>query len=127
MVEGREVTVDLLGARELCRERADHDHRELESLGLVDGHQLHVALGEGLVRILVLVDAAVVEQSQEAAEEVEAEELAVPVRDDGVVVVVLEDVQELGEDCEVTSGVLVPDRTLEWIEREQVVEVVGRA
>ena len=55
------------------------------------------------------------------------EELAVPVRDDGVVVVALEDVQELREDREVAGGVLVADRALERLEREQVVEVVGRA
>ena len=109
VVEGPEVAVDLLGARELRAERADHDDRELQPLRLVDGHHLHVALGEGLVRVLVLVDAAVVEQPQEAVEEVEPQELAVAVRDDGVVVVALEDVQELREDREVPGGVLVLD------------------
>ncbi len=84
--------------------RADHDHRELESLGLVDGHHLDVALGERLVRVFVLVDAAVVEQPQEAVEEVESEEFAVAVRDDRVVVVALEDVQELREDREIAGA-----------------------
>ena len=107
VVEGPEVAVDLLGARKLRGERADHDHRELQALGLVDGHHLHVALGEGLVGVLVLVDAAVVQQAQEAVEEVEPQELAVAVRDDGVVVVALEDVQELREDREVAGRVLV--------------------
>ena len=52
---------------------------------------------------------------------------AVPVRDDGVVVVALENVQELREDREVAGGVFAANRTLERIEREQVVEVVGGA
>ena len=88
-------------------ERADDDHRELESFGLVDRHDLDVALGEGLVRVLVLVDAALVEEPQEAVEEMEAEVLAVVEGDDGVVVIVLEGVQELGEDGQVAGPVLV--------------------
>ena len=83
--------------------------------------------GKGLVWVLVLVDAAVVEQAQEAVEEVKPEELAVLVRDDGVVVVALEDVQELREERQVAGGVRVAHRALERVEREQVVEVVGRA
>ena len=127
VVEGPEVAVDPLGARELRGKRSHHDHRKLEPLGLVDRHHLDVVLGEGLVGILVLVDATVVEQAQEAVEEVEAQELAVRVRDHCVVVVALEDVQELGEDREVAGGVFVAERGLERVEREQVIEVVGWA
>src|SRR5207253_8973146 len=58
-------------------------------------------------------------------EEVEPEELAVAMRDDGVVVVALEDVQELREDRQVARGVLVPDGAPERLQREQMVEVIG--
>jgi hypothetical protein len=93
----------------------------------VDGHHLHVPLRKGLIRVLVLVDAAVVEQAQEAVEQMKAQELAIPVRDDGVVVVGLEDVENLREDGQVTRGVLVLHRAAERLQRQQAVEVVGRA
>jgi hypothetical protein len=94
-IEPREVAVDLLGAGKLGAQRADDHHRELKPLRLVDCHHLDVALGEGLVRVLVFVDAAVVEQAQKAVEEVEPQELAIAMRDNGVVVVALEDVEQL--------------------------------
>ena len=70
-------------------------HWKLEPLGLMDGHHLNMALREGLVWVFVLVDAAVVQQAQEAVEEVKPQDLPVPVRDHGVVVIALKDVKEL--------------------------------
>ena len=125
--ERAEVAVDLLGSGHPRRERADHDHRELQPLGLMDGHHLYVALGEWPIRILVFVDAAVVEKAQEAVEEMEADVFAVPVRDHRIVVVTLKDVQKLGENGEVSSRALLPDGAHERLQGEQLVEVVGRA
>ena len=85
----------------------------------MDGHHLHVAFWERLIRVLVLIDAAVVEQAQEAVKEKEANNLPVAVRHNRVVVVVLEDVHELGEDGKVAGGVLVADGMLERLQREQ--------
>ena len=92
----------------------------------MDGHRLHVAPGERPVRILVLIDAASVEEAQEAIEEVKADVLAVPVRNDRVMVVVLKDIQEFGENGKVAGGVFVPDGIPERLQREQSVEVVCR-
>ena len=127
VVERAEIPVDPLRRGQPGGERADHDHREFESLGLVDGHHLDVARRKGPIRILVLVDAAVVQEAHEAREEVEADGLPVPVRDHGVVIVALKDVQEMGEDGEVAGRVLVPDGAPEGLQGEQAVEVVGRA
>ena len=73
-------------------QRSDHDDRELKALGLVNRHDLHVSLRKGLVRVLVLIDPAVVEKAQETVEEVKAQELAITMRNDGVVVVALENI-----------------------------------
>ena len=63
MVVWPEVVVNLLGAREAGTEATDDYYRELQTLCLVDRHNLYVSPGERLIRILVLVDAAVVEQT----------------------------------------------------------------
>jgi hypothetical protein len=86
-----------------------------------------MALWEGLVRVLVLVNATVMQQAQETIEQVKTQELAVTVRDDGVVVVALKDVEELGKNGQVAGGVLVPHHADERIESEQVVEKIRRA
>ncbi len=93
----------------------------------MDGHDLHMALGKGLVRILVFVDAAFEQEAQEAVEQVEPDVLAVLSGDDGVVVVALEHIQQLGENRQVPGDVFVVDGALERVEGQQVVEVVGRA
>ena len=124
VIERSEIAVDLFGARYLGAQAADDHHREFQPLGLVDCHYLHVALGERLVRVLVLIDSSIVEQPQEAIEEVEAQELAVAMRDDGVVVVVLEDIEELRENREVPGCVLALDRISKRFEGKQSVEVV---
>src|SRR3954470_2053959 len=95
MEEPPKVTVDLLRCRASHVETANHYHRELEPLRLMDGHHLDVTLREGLIRILVFVDPALVEETKEAVEEMETEVLTVPRCYDGVVVVVLEGVHEL--------------------------------
>lgn len=92
----------------------------------MNGHHLDVALREGLIGVFVLVDASVVKQPQEAVEQVEAQELAVAVRDDGVVVVALEDVEKLREDGKVARGVLVLHCLGKRVQRQEPVEVVGR-
>jgi hypothetical protein len=70
VVEWTEISVDLLGAGELRAEAADHHDWELQTFCLVDCHYLHMPFREGLVRVLVLVDAAVVQRPQEAVEQV---------------------------------------------------------
>jgi hypothetical protein len=74
---------------------------------LVDSHHLQMSLRERLIRVLVFVDATVVQQPQEAVEEMKAQELAIAVCNDGVVIVTLKDVQELGEDGEIARSILI--------------------
>ena len=61
VIEGPEVPINLLLARNPGTKAAHHNHRELQSFRLVDRHHLYMTLREGQVWILVLVDAAVVE------------------------------------------------------------------
>jgi hypothetical protein len=96
-----------LGRAELDSEGAHHNHRELQPFRLMNGHHLNMAFGEGLVGVFILVDPTLVEEPQEAMEEVKSERLTVPGGDNGVVVVVLEDVQELREGRQVTRPVLI--------------------
>src|SRR5438046_1354392 len=93
----------------------------------MDGHHLHMPPGEGLVRVLVLIHAARVEQVQKAVEEVPTEGLTVAVGDYRVVVVVLKCVEELRQDRQVAGAVLVLDQASKWLQRQQAVEVVSRA
>ena len=92
----------------------------------MDGHHLHVALGERPIRVLVLVDSAGMKKAQEAVEEVQTEDFTIPVRDDGVVIVPLEDVQQLGENGKVAGDILVSDRASKRLQRKELVEVIGR-
>ncbi len=71
-IEWLEVPVHLLRCGKLFVQGADNHNGKLEAFGLVDGHDLDVAFGEGLVRVLVLIDAAFVEEAEEAVEKVEA-------------------------------------------------------
>ena len=91
------------------------------------GHHLHMPFGEGLVRIFILIHAALVEQLQKAVEEVPTEGLTVAVSDHRVVVIVLKSVEELREDRQVAGAVLVLDQASKWLQRQQAVEVVSRA
>ena len=126
VVERPQQPVLLLGRADPGGQRAgDHD-RELQPLALVDRHHLDVARGEGPVGVLVLVDASLVEEAQEAVEEVQADEAPVGVGDDGVVVVVLEDGQQLAEDGQVARPVLVAHRAGERFVRDELVQVVGQ-
>jgi hypothetical protein len=127
VIEGGEIAVYLFGAGKLGAERPNHDDRKFEPFRLVDRHDLDMALGEGLVRVLIFVDPAVIEQPQEAIEEMQPQEFAIAVRYDGVAVVALEGVEELRENREVAGGVLVADGAGEGLKREQVVEIIGGA
>jgi hypothetical protein len=69
-IVGLEVSIHLLGRPHLRVERTDHDYWELQPLCLMDRHHLDVPFGERLVGVLVLIDAAVVKQSEETIEEV---------------------------------------------------------
>ncbi len=71
---------------------ADDNHRKLKPLSLMDGHQLDMPLGEGLVGVFILVDAADVKQPQEAVEKLQAEQIPIAVGNNSVVVIVLEDI-----------------------------------
>ena len=74
LVQGPQVPINLLRTRELGRKRPYYHNRKFEALCLVDGHHLHVALGQRLVRVFVLVDAPIIKQAEEAIEQVEAED-----------------------------------------------------
>ena len=89
------------------------------------GHHLHMPFGEGLVRIFILIHAALVEQLQKAVEEVPTEGLTVAVSDHRVVVIVLEGVEELGKEREVASAVLIAGVAPERLVGEQTEKVVG--
>src|SRR5438045_3033986 len=91
----------------------------------MDGHHLDVALRERLVGILVFVDAAFVQQAQEAVEQVATQIRAVAVRHHAVMVVILKDVQKLGEDGQVPSPVFILYKGCEGLKSEQTVKVVG--
>src|SRR5437867_7351299 len=93
----------------------------------MDGHHLHVPLGEGLVRVLVLIHAASVEQVQKAVEKVPTEALTVTVRDNSVVVIILKRVEELRQDRQVAGPVLILDQASKWLQRQQAIEVISRA
>ena len=67
--ERSEVTVNLLGGRQLVAERPHHHYWELKPLRLVDSHYLHKALGERLIRVFVFVDATVVQQPKKAVKQ----------------------------------------------------------
>ena len=92
----------------------------------MDGHHLHMAFGKRPVRILVLVDAAGVEEAQEAIKKVEADIFAIPMRNDRVMVVVLKDTQEFGKDGKVAGDIFVSGGLPERLQREQLVEIVSR-
>src|SRR6266446_9329469 len=91
------------------------------------GHHLHMPLGEGLLRVLILIHAALVEQLQKAVEEVPTEGLTVAVGDHSVVVIVLKSVEELRQDRQVAGPVLILDQASKWLQRHQAIEVVSRA
>ena len=62
VIERAEVAVDLLGAGELRTEATDHHDRELQAFCLVDSHHLHMSLREGLVRVFIFVNPALMQQ-----------------------------------------------------------------
>ena len=47
--------------------------------------------------------------------------------DNGVVVVILKDIQQLGENCEVSCPVLIPNHGSKWLVSQEVIEIVSEA
>ncbi len=91
----------------------------------MDRHDLDMALREWLLGIFVLVDPTFIQQTQEAMEEVKSERLAVPSGDNGVVVIVLEDAQELRERGEITGAVFILEECDKRLAGYELVEVVS--
>jgi hypothetical protein len=127
VVERLQVPIDLFLTRKLGVQRADHNDRKLQALGLVDGHHLDVAFRKRAVRILVFVDPAIEEQSEEAVEKMKAQELAVFVGDNRVVIVTLEDVQKLRKDRQIAGVVLVSEGGRERRQGQEFIEQIRRA
>jgi hypothetical protein len=58
----------------------------------MDGHHLDIPFWERLIRIFILVNTSNVEQTEEAIKKMKAEIIPVPIGDDGVMIVILENV-----------------------------------
>jgi hypothetical protein len=127
MIKRTQHPINILGRGELNGQRAHHNHREFQALCLVDGHHLDVALWHWFVRVLIFVDAAFIEQTEEAVKEVKPKGLSVSGCDDGVVIIGLKDAQELGKDGHISGTVFVLHETRESFMGQELIEVVGKA
>ncbi len=73
-------------------EGINDDHREFQPFCLMDGHHLDIPFWERLIRIFILVNTSNVEQTEEAIKKMKTEIIPVPIGDDGVMIVILENV-----------------------------------
>jgi hypothetical protein len=58
----------------------------------MDGHHLDIPFWKRLIRVFILINTSNVEQTEEAIKKMEAEIIPAPIGDDGVMVVILENV-----------------------------------
>jgi len=127
MVEAAELLIHLLRNACCSRQAVHRDNRKLQPLGLVDGHDLHVAGRKRSVLVLELVHAGPEDDRQHAPEQRELHVLLVAPGDDVQVVVGLEGVQHRRENREVPGSVLILHVGYERFLPEQAVEDVGEA
>jgi len=86
-----------------------------------------VVLRKRLMRVFVFVEAIAIQEQQEAAEEVEAQVVAVAARDEAVMVVILKRVEQVREDRQVVRAVFVFDEAGKRFDGQQAVEEIGWA
>src|SRR5439155_15586273 len=101
----------------------NHHDGKFQTLRLMDGHHLDVALRKWLIGVFVFIDAAIVKQPQKAVEQMKPEILTILESDNRVVVVVLKRVQELREDRKTACTILIFDKSRERRECDQKVKV----
>src|SRR5262249_37650769 len=92
----------------------------------MDRHDLHVSFREGPVGIFVFVDATIVQETQKTIEQMETQVLAIPMRNDRVVVITLEGVQELRKDCKVARRILLFHSGRKRRQGKQLIKIVCR-
>ena len=107
MIISSEGSVNIFGRRKLNGKGSYNYDRKLQTFCLVNRHNLDMSFRKRQVRILVFVDPALVEEPQETVEEVKPEGFTIPRRDDGIMIIVLENVKQLGEGGQVTSPVFI--------------------
>jgi hypothetical protein len=88
-----EGSVNIFRRRKLNGKGSYNYDRKLQPLGLVNCHDLNMPFWKREVRIFVFVDPALIEEPQEAMEEVKPEGATIPRRDNGIMIIVLEDVK----------------------------------
>ena len=126
MVVFFQVAVNLFGRGKPLVEGANNNHRKLQALRLVNGHDVNMSFRKRLIGVFVLVNSAVVEQSEKAVEEVKTQVLSIAMIDKSVMIVVLKNVQQLRKNREVPGPVLILDESAEWLNGNESIKIIGK-
>jgi len=78
LVVWRKKPVNLFVYTVLLIEGTDHDHRKFQPLRLVNGHNLNISLGYGIIVILIFILSGIKKQIKKAVEELVFHHFPVP-------------------------------------------------